>query len=176
MNPKLDSYLRHIFTGWIAIAVAWLAAMFVMTPQETEAVKDGLGQIGNGVLLVLGTLAPVIGRWAWGKMAGFFRSSGQAPEEETQRGPGPGEGLGAWVMIGTAAALLGALPSCSPVSGLPIVGSVSYRDPRSGAKAGLVFDPAGPPRARVAVPILDPDTGEQVGFAELSTTGNQVAK
>lgn len=57
-------------------------------------------------------------------------------------------------------------PSCS--GNLPLSGSLSYRDPGSGAKGGLVFVPGEKPAAFFRAPIFDPETGEQIGSAELS--------
>lgn len=51
------------------------------------------------------------------------------------------------------------LPSCT---GYPVTGSITYRDPQSGAKGGLVFTPGAPPRASVRVPVYDPQTGELI--------------
>ncbi len=58
------------------------------------------------------------------------------------------------------------LPSCSG-SGYPLSGSISYRDPDSGAKGGLVFEPGKAPRASVRVPVYD-EAGNLIGVGELS--------
>jgi hypothetical protein len=63
-----------------------------------------------------------------------------------------------------AACLL--MPSCS--GDYPVTGSITYRDPDSGAKGGLTFTPGEKPEGFIRVPILDPETGEQIGTAELS--------
>lgn len=55
------------------------------------------------------------------------------------------------------------LPSCETLTG-----SVSYIDPGSGAKGGLVFRGKEKPTGYVRIPILD-DDGNQVGVAELGT-------
>ena len=65
------------------------------------------------------------------------------------------------------------LPSCS--SEYPFEGSVSYRDPDSGAKGGLVFSPGEKPLGFLRVPIYDPETGELVGSAEISGPLAEVA-
>jgi hypothetical protein len=59
------------------------------------------------------------------------------------------------------------LPSCAD-TGYPLTGQISYRDPNSGAKGGLVFEQGKPPRASVRVPVYDPQTGELIGVGELS--------
>lgn len=165
MNPKIDSYLRHVFTAWITAAVVALTAWFTLPEADAKAVADGFAKIGDGVLIVLAVVVPALGRLVWAWISNALRDG--------KPGDG-GTGLGL-VWIGTAAVAMGGLlPSCS--SPLPITGSVSYLNPRTGAKAGLVFDPATPPRARIALPILDADTGEQVGFAELQTLHGQIAE
>jgi hypothetical protein len=59
-----------------------------------------------------------------------------------------------------------ALASCG--GNYPVTGSISYRDPNSGAKGGLVFEPGKAPRASVRVPVYHPETGELIGVGELS--------
>jgi hypothetical protein len=93
--------------------------------------------------------------------------------KDGEKSDGPAGGLGLFA-FGTAAVLMGGLPSCS--APLPITGTVSYLNPRTGAKAGLVFDPGAPARARIAVPLLDADTGDRIGFAELETAHQQIAE
>lgn len=61
------------------------------------------------------------------------------------------------------------LPSCAD-SGYPVTGQISFRDPKSGAKGGLVFEQGKPPRASVRLPVYDPQTGELIGVGELSGT------
>lgn len=57
------------------------------------------------------------------------------------------------------------LPSCG--AEYPLNGSVSYRYPQSGAKAGLVFAPGKPVRGSVKVPVYDPQTGALIGQVDL---------
>ena len=67
----------------------------------------------------------------------------------------------------TLAALLTiALASCAEY---PLTGTISYRDPDSGAKGGLVFRPGERPAARVRVPYYG-SSGELLGMldAEIS--------
>jgi len=52
----------------------------------------------------------------------------------------------------------------------PIMGTISYRDPSSGAKGGLTFTPGESPKAYVKVPITDPETGATVGYVDLNST------
>jgi hypothetical protein len=88
----------------------------------------------------------------------------------------PGGGSGGILPLGMLLAVgLGflALPSCS--TEYPLTGSILYRDPGTGAKGGLVFVPGEKPTGFLRMPILDPDTGEQIGMAEISApVGNAV--
>ena len=57
------------------------------------------------------------------------------------------------------------LPSCG--TEYPLSGTVSYRHPQSGAKAGLVFAPGQPVRGSVKVPVYDQVTGDVIGQVDL---------
>lgn len=67
-----------------------------------------------------------------------------------------------WSAIAIAALLL--LSGCAEY---PVTGSITYRDPDTGAKGGLVFSPGEPPTASIRVPVYDDETGELIGLAEL---------
>lgn len=71
-------------------------------------------------------------------------------------------GIAPLIMLG---AIL-ALPSCAD-QGYPITGRISYLDPESGAKGGLVFQPGQPPRASVRIPVYD-ELGNLIGIGEVS--------
>lgn len=57
------------------------------------------------------------------------------------------------------------LPSCG--TGFPLTGQLLYRDPGSGTKGGLTFEPGHAPEFTVQVPIYEPKTGELIGKADL---------
>lgn len=69
------------------------------------------------------------------------------------------------ILLFAVCAIALGLASCG--TEYPLTGSLTYRDPESGAKAGLVFTPGAPPKASVKVPVYDPETGELVGMADL---------
>lgn len=69
------------------------------------------------------------------------------------------------LVIPIAASIL-LLPSCAE-SGYPLQGQISYRDPATGAKGGLVFEPGKAPRASVRIPIYD-EYGTMIGISEIS--------
>jgi hypothetical protein len=112
MKDQAASLLRHAFTGWIAAAVLLLTAKLSLGPDDAKAVEDALKQIGAGLLLLIVTLAPVIGRlvWAWG--ANLFRSGAGETKGETNNGRSGGAAL--LILVSTTAALMGGLPSCTP--------------------------------------------------------------
>lgn len=72
-----------------------------------------------------------------------------------------------------AIAALALMPSCG-TGEWPVTGSISYRDPQTGAKGGLTFTPGSAPVASVKVPIYDPQTGLMIGLADLHTSFPQV--
>lgn len=56
--------------------------------------------------------------------------------------------------------------SCAD-QGYPLTGQISYRDPATGAKGGLVFEPGKAPRASVRIPVYD-EAGNIIGVGEIS--------
>lgn len=87
------------------------------------------------------------------------------PEENSSGGSGGILPLALW--LGLSMAVVGTLPSCAPGTEFPVTGSLAYRDPRSGAKGGLVFSPGLPVQGRVQMPIYDPQTGAVLGAVDL---------
>lgn len=112
MNPRIDSYLRHIFTAWITAAVLGLSAWLALDEKSAAALADGFSRIADGLLLVLAILVPAIGRLAWAWLAKIFRpGTGELDKTDDQGGPSGGAAL--LLFITCAAAALGGLPSCS---------------------------------------------------------------
>lgn len=111
MKDQLASLLRHAFTGWIAAAVLFLTAKLSLGPDDGKAVEDALKQIGAGLLLLIVTLAPVIGRlvWAWG--ANLFRSG--AGESKGSDAGGRSGGAALLLGLSTTVGIMGSLPSCT---------------------------------------------------------------
>lgn len=111
MNPKLTSFLRHVFTGWIAAAVLAMTGWFALDDAQIKDVTSALDQIGAGVLLLIVTVGPIVGRMAWAWLASLFRRG--AGELESGKSGGSG-GISPILLVGTGAVLMGvALPSCS---------------------------------------------------------------
>lgn len=57
------------------------------------------------------------------------------------------------------------LPSCGEY---PLTGSVMLRDPATGAKGGLVFQPGKPVSSSVKVPVFGED-GKEIGYVDLKS-------
>lgn len=114
MQDKIYSAIRHAFTGWILAAVLFLTAKLSLTPEQSKTLSDALTQIGSELMLIIITLAPVVGRilWAWVGSA-FRRGSGESVHGDGSSA-GPSGGVGLWIALSTAALCMGALPSCSP--------------------------------------------------------------
>lgn len=156
---NISSQIRHFLTAAAAVVATALTAWFTLGPDEQAAMTEALGKINDGLVILIGVLATAGVRWLIG-WAGKYLSHGN-----TSGGPG---GLPLWVMIGTMAGMLGALPSCSVDGSLPVTGTVYYRDPGTGAKAGLTFSPGQNPSASIRVPVYDSATGDLIGMADLS--------
>lgn len=132
MKPKLDSYLRHIFTTLIAAAVVGLTAFFALDADEVRAVTEGLGKMGEGAVMVLLVVAPILGRVLWAWFSRIFRSGSG---EDDSAG-----GLGLCIAIGCGVAgLFGGLPSCAALDGMPIRVGIETPDATVGysSKGGL---------------------------------------
>ena len=90
------------------------------------------------------------------------------PPEEKSGGVSGGTTL-LVLWLGLSMTVVGTLPSCVPGQEYPLSGTVSYRDPRTGAKGGLVFVPGQPVGGRVQLPIYDPQTGAVLGAVDLAS-------
>lgn len=141
MKPKLDSYLRHIFTTLVTALVVMITGYFVLDAEQAKAVTEGLAKMGDGAVMVLLVIAPVMGRllWAWGSKI-FQRGSGET-------GNSSAGGLGLWMVGCGMAGLLGGLPSCTPTQmdalrAVPIRVGVETPDSRVSysSKGGLVVE------------------------------------
>jgi len=109
MNPKIDSFIRHIFTAWITAAVLGLTTWFALDEKSAATLAEGFGKIADGLLVILAVLVPALGRLLWAWLAKIFQDG--TGELENRDGPSGGAAL---LAFGTAAALMGGLlPSCS---------------------------------------------------------------
>jgi hypothetical protein len=65
------------------------------------------------------------------------------------------------------ASLVCLMPSCAPGDEYPLTATISFRDPTSGAKAGLTYTPRLKLRGGVTVPVYDQATGEKIGVTTI---------
>ena len=133
MKDYLSSLLRHAFTALAGLG-GLLVSINLIDPADAPAVDAAGGTLASALVVIL---TAVIGRLLITLGAKIFRI-GAGENGEKNNGGGVGT-LPLWI-VGTAAALMGALPSCSSIpAGTPVTfsliapdGAVSYS-----AKGGL---------------------------------------
>lgn len=158
MKAKLQSYLRHVLTGAATLGT-FLGSHGLIDQADVAQTNADAAQ---AVPLLASIAAAILSRILISLLAKY------APGFRSLLGKSSsGTGVSIWAM-GTAVGAFALLPSCSPDASLPITGSIYYRDPKSGAKAGLAYTPGERGRAYVRVPVYDPETGEKRGEANLS--------
>ena len=59
-----------------------------------------------------------------------------------------------------------ALVSCAE---LPLLGTISFRDPATGAKAGIEFTPGSKPKQYIKAPIANAE-GDVIGYVDIVTS------
>lgn len=138
-------------TFWVNL----VALVSLIAPQ----VREWLAANPVEFMAVLGAVNLILRFVTKGSVA-FSRDGND--EDKTDGASGGALPIGMLLVVGLV--LLPALPSCS--SDYPLSGSISYRDPDTGAKGGLTFTPDGQ-EGFIRVPIIDPDSGEQIGLADL---------
>ena len=111
---NIASILRHWFTLAATLLTGWLIASLALTPdQQTELTKAFSDLVGP--LVIIGTLVVTA---VWRIALAWFGKVLRTGSGELENG-GPSGGAGLLLMI-TAVALGGALPSCQSLSGMPI--------------------------------------------------------
>lgn len=158
----LATLTRHTLTYLVGLLAAWLALH--LTGADLESATKAAHALVEPLVIIAGFVGVILARLAMPVLNKIFR-----------RGAGEGSGGASGGMtplvvgLGLSMAVVGTLPSCTPGSGNPLSGTVSYRDPRTGAKGGLVFVPGQPVGGRVQVPIYDPQTGRLMGSVDLAS-------
>ena len=163
---KIQSQLRHLLTFLAGIG-GLLAAQGVIDAEAAAAIDKAGADLIEPIAVFAGAICAGLTRQAMfllGKKFPFL-SAGNSEGGVSGSGGGSGGIPPLALMLAAGLFCIAALPSCS--GEYPLSGSIVYRDPGSGAKGGLSFTPGQKPTAYVRVPIIDPDTGEQLGFAEL---------
>lgn len=134
---NLASQLRHFLTGLAAIGTL-LLSWSLIAPADVAALNEAGGRLVEPLVIFLSLLAGAIARVLIAFVLNIFRTG--SGEDDT----GTAGGLSLWLLGFMAVGIMGCLPSCS-LAEYPISGSVTFRDPETGAKAGLTIHP----RARV---------------------------
>ena len=156
----LATLARHIITYLVGMLIAWLT--IYLTGADLESATKAANALIEPLVIVAGFVAVIVARLAMPVLNKIFR-----PEAEEKSG-GVSGGMALLVLwLGLSMAVVGTLPSCVPGQEYPLSGTVSYRDPRTGAKGGLVFVPGQPVGGRVQLPIYDPQTGAVLGAVDL---------
>jgi hypothetical protein len=130
---NIASQLRHFFT-FLAGLGGILLGFNLIAPEEAAAVNQAGADLIDPLIIIIGAVAAGVARLAIGWISSLFgRVAGGSGDRIS--------GIPLWVgILGTAAAVVGSLPSCS-MGEYPITGSVTFRDDASGAKAGITFYP-----------------------------------
>jgi hypothetical protein len=135
---NLTSQLRHFLTGLAAIGTL-LLSWSIIAPGDVAAINEAGGRLVEPLVIFLSLVAAAVTRLVIGLVMARF-SRGKEMLGENNRGGTSGGNVLALLFIGTAVGIMGCLPSCS-LSEYPISGSVTFRDPETGAKAGLTIHP-----------------------------------
>lgn len=159
---NLASILRHWFTAAASIVTVWLIAALTLSTEDAHKLTEAFGLLVEPLIIIVGIVAVAAWRIFLTKAGSIFRTSAGEDNDHDSAG-----GLSPCVVgLCMAAGLMGfVLPSCS--SDYPITGTLSYRDPHTGAKAGLSYSPRRKLRGGITVPIYDAQTGEQLGVTDV---------
>lgn len=155
MKETIASALRHAFTALAGLGT-YLALHGLIGAADTASVNVAGATIGDALAVVAAALVARLVVWVTGKM-GAADKSPLVPV--------------LLVVCGTLA--VGGLPACSP--DYPISGSLSYRDKRTGAKAGLSYGPDKVLSGGLTVPIYDAQTGELLGMTDVRLGSQRTA-
>lgn len=161
----LASQFRHWVTSLAAIGT-YLVSIGLLEPSQVEAANqagqqmvDPLVALFDPVAALLALVGACVARLALAGLGKLFPSLTQRLGDNASGGMSGGASL--LIICTMAAACL--LPSCGPLSELPITGSVFFRDPNTGAKSGLTFGITKAAR----VPLYD-SSGQQIGETDLT--------
>lgn len=149
MKDQLVKLISDGLKWLVGFITASLVGYGLLTVDDAKQIHTEAVAVIAGAAGILTLLATMVIQAAWKKIFG-----------------GSGSGGNLMLLIGTVVAVGGLLPSCNTFA--DVTGGVYYRDPESGAKAGLTFTPGEAVKLHGKVPLLDPETGEQIGLADLT--------
>ena len=155
-----DTYIRHALTFLLTFGTI-LLGWNLIDPDSVEAVNKAGNDLFIPLVAFIGAVVSAIARKGLKLLGQKFPVLSGVSEDGKASG---GSGLLPLAFFFLCAGCL-FLPSCS--GEYPLTGSISYRDPNSGAKGGLVFEPGKAPRASVRIPVYD-EFGNIIGVGELS--------
>lgn len=137
---NIPSILRHWFTFAAAAVTAWLVVSLTLSAEESAALTDALGKLVEPLILIVSLVAVAGWRIFLAKAGTMFRR-GAGEETDSDAGASGGK-LPLLLLMCAAAGIIGGLPSCATGGGeYPVTASLSWRDPNTGAKAGLTYTP-----------------------------------
>jgi hypothetical protein len=168
---QLTTHLRHLLTGLAGIGT-YLATKTPVDPATVDQINDAGKDLVDPLAAFFAVLAIVVLRLVMRLLGKLFPSLSERLGDVASGGL---SGRASLLLICTVAAVGGLLPSCKTFDRLqeiareyPATVSIYHRDPKTGAKAGLVAEPGKAPSYFGRLPVYDPQTGELTGWAEIS--------
>ena len=144
MKDTLLTSLRHAFTALAGLGGFLLAHGAIETADAANVNAAG-ATLGEALAVIVAALVARLVVFISGKIVSGSASS-----------------IVVCLCLGTLAGA--GLSACSDY---PITGTLSYRDPNTGAKAGLSYSPATRIKGGITVPIYDAQTGELLGVTDV---------
>ncbi len=161
----LATLTRHIITYLTGMLVAWLT--IYLTGADLESATQAANALVEPLVILAGFVAVIVSRLAMPFLNNIFRR-GAGEGTDSDAGASGGKLPLALFLMATAAGLMGALPSCATSDGeYPVTASLTWRDPNTGAKAGLTYTPKARLKGAVTVPVYDAETGEKLGVTTI---------
>ncbi len=136
--------MKDIITKVLTTATAslggigtWLAAKGLIGTGDIGAVNGAGASLGAALVLIIGAIATHLLVMAAGKL---FRGNGNEKDGDGSGGPSGGAAL--LLPLGAAAVLMGGLPSCSALRGVPVRVDVTTDGGRASydSKGGLAVE------------------------------------
>jgi hypothetical protein len=153
---QIASSIRHLLTGLAGIGT-YLATLTPVDPATVNQINDAGKDLVDPLAAFFALLAIVAVRLVIAVLGKIFPSLGERLGNAASGGM---SGTASILLISTAVAVGGLLPSCAGMTG-----GVFYRDPATGAKAGLKFQD-GKGSYYGSVPLYD-DQGNLIAYTEL---------
>jgi hypothetical protein len=157
-----ETLTRHSITWLFGILVTWLT--IYLSADDLKTATEAVNALIEPLVIVAGFVAVILVRLAMPFLNKIFRR-GAGENSDGETGAGSAGGLVPLLLLCLGIAAL--LPGCQTLQDYPFTASISYRDPASGAKAGLSYSPDKKLKGGVTVPIYDAQTGELLGVTDV---------